>query len=254
MKIELSLETYRNEHFVVPKVNLHLFQGFIYNLFSEKRSAFLHDHGYEFEGRRFKLFVFSWPRAKKIRIEEDRIVFQNPVSIVLASPVSEILQDLVNGALLNQTLRIGNNEIQCTRIHVLPEPDLTENIKVKALSPITSYSTMYRKDGSPYTVYHSPAETEFKNQIHENLVKKYRLVNRNVSIPEGKISIEPIGTPRQQIALFKKEDPRPIKGWWGIFRIKGPVELIRVGLDAGFGAKNSGGWGCVEMLCGRGGY
>ncbi|KUK58056.1 MAG: CRISPR-associated protein, Cas6 family, partial [Synergistales bacterium 53_16] len=46
----------------------------------------------------------------------------------------------------------------------------------------------------------------------------------------------------------KKEDPRPIKGWWGIFRLKGPVELLRIGLDAGLGAKNSAGWGCVELM------
>ncbi len=254
MKIELFLETFSKENFVVPKVNLHLFQGFIYSLFSEERAHFLHSRGYEYEGRKFKLFAFSWPKAKKLSIEEDRIVFQNPVSIVLASPVSEILQDLANGALVNQTLRIGNNDMQCTGVRVLPEPDLTEDIKVRALSPVTCYSTMYRKDGSPYTVYHSPAETEFKNQIHENLVKKFCIVNRDVPVPEGKISVEPIGTPRQQIALFKKEDPRPIKGWWGIFRLKGPVELLRIGLDAGLGAKNSAGWGCVEMLGGRGVY
>jgi len=248
LKIELNLATSQGDLFILPKINLHLFQGFIYSLFSEERAHFLHSHGYQYEGRKFKLFAFSWPRAKKIRIEEDRIVFQNPVSIVLVSPVSEILQDLANGALINQTLRIGNNEMQCTGVRVLPEPDLTEDIKVRALSPVTCYSTMYRKDGSPYTVYHSPAETEFKKQIHENLVKKFCIVNRYAPVPEGKISIEPIGTPRQQIALFKKEDPRPIKGWWGVFRLKGPVELLRVGLDAGLGAKNSGGWGCVEMI------
>ena len=80
MKIEISLDTVSKENFVIPKVNLHLFQGFIYSLFSEERANFLHSHGYEYEGRKFKLFAFSWPRAKKLRIEEDRIFFKNPVS------------------------------------------------------------------------------------------------------------------------------------------------------------------------------
>lgn len=248
MKIEINLESKIGTEIIVPRVNLHIFQGFVYSLFSEKWADFLHSKGYEYEGRRFKLFTFSWPKAKKLRFEEESIVFQSPLKLILSSPVSEILQDLANGALMNKTLRVGKNALNCTSVCVLSGPNLSEEIKVKTLSPITCYSTMYRKDGSPYTVYHSPFETEFKTQIHENLVKKFKLVQRDAPIPEGEICIEPIGSPRQQIALFKKDDPRPIKGWWGLFRLRGPVELLQIGLDAGLGAKNSGGWGCVEAI------
>ncbi|HHV44983.1 MAG TPA: hypothetical protein GXX57_10020, partial [Firmicutes bacterium] len=40
----------------------------------------------------------------------------------------------------------------------------------------------------------------------------------------------------------------PTKGWWGTFRATGPRELLQMGLDAGFGSKNSGGWGCVQLI------
>lgn len=252
MRIQVHLESKNSGPIILPLPCLHILQAFLYSVFSTEMADFLHSQGYESGGRRFKLFTFSWPeKAKGVGIKREQIAFRNPLSIVVASPVAGILQDLASGALTNQVLRIGNNEMRCAGVQMLSEPALTGEIKVRAVSPITCYSTMYRKDGSPYTVYHSPVEAEFKNQIHENLVKKFCLVNRDTPVPEGRVSIEPIGTPRQQIALFKKEDPRPIKGWWGNFRLKGPVEILRVGLDTGLGAKNSGGWGCVEILGGK---
>jgi len=42
-----------------------------------------------------------------------------------------------------------------------------------------------------------------------------------------------------------------IKGWMGIYRLKGAVSLLKMALDAGLGAKNSQGFGCVEIWCGE---
>jgi len=124
----------------------------------------------------------------------------------------------------------------------------TDSIVVNTLSPITCFSTLYKADGKPYTVYHDPREDVFQQQIRENLKKKYALIHPDKKIPDTEIEIQPIGKPRQQVARFKEEDPRPIKGWWGKFRLKGSKEMLQVALDAGLGAKNSAGFGCVSQI------
>jgi CRISPR-associated endoribonuclease Cas6 len=107
---------------------------------------------------------------------------------------------------------------------------------------------MYKKDGTPYTVYYSPFEKEFQEQLQNNLVKKFRLIFPKEPLPEHNVEFKPIGKPRLQVALFNAEDTRPIKGWWGNFQLEGPKELLSVGIDAGLGAKNSAGWGCVTPI------
>jgi CRISPR-associated endoribonuclease Cas6 len=251
MKVEIILSAIGTNEVVLPRINLNILQSFVYSIFSPERARFLHDSGYQYQNRKFKLFTFSWLVGKKKRIEEKHIVFQSPVKLVLSSPLTPVLEDLASGALNKEQMRLGNNNLICNSVKVFREPETTEDMRVKALSPITCYSTMYKKDGTPYTVYYSPFEEEFKEQIHNNLVKKFSLVFPEKNLPESKVVIKPIGKPRLQVALFRADDPRPIKGWWGNFRLTGPKELLSVAIDAGLGAKNSSGWGCVTPIKGR---
>lgn len=251
MKVEIALSPTDNSEVVLPRINLNIVQSFVYNIFSPERARFLHECGYQYQKKKFKLFTFSWLEGKKKRIEEKRIVFESPVKLVLSSPLTPVLEDLANGALKKEKLRLGNNNLICHSVKVLKEPRSTGDMRVKALSPITCYSTMYKKDGTPYTVYYSPLEEEFKELIHNNLVKKFSLVFPEANLPKSKVEIKPIGNPRLQVALFRADDPRPIKGWWGNFHIAGPKELLSVAIEAGLGAKNSAGWGCVTPIMGR---
>ncbi len=36
--------------------------------------------------------------------------------------------------------------------------------------------------------------------------------------------------------------------WLGVFKIKGPKELIQVAIDTGIGPKNSAGFGCIKPI------
>jgi len=246
MKIRICLNAMQGGEIRLPKVNLHILQGFVYGLMSDHLAKFLHDEGYEIGGRKFKLFSFSWLMGKK-RFEDNFIIFQDSVSLVISSYFPSFSQDIVNEILQKSSHRLGNNEVFCSAVNVYHETVDSEEIVVKALSPVCCYSTMYRADGKPYTVYHSPLESEFQRQIHNNLLKKYQLIYPDKAIPEGEVLLEPVSSPRLQLALFKPDDPRPIKGWWGRFVLRGPKDLLSVALDAGIGAKNSSGWGCVTV-------
>lgn len=231
----------------VPKINLHLFQGMLYDLLPAAFAKFLHDTGFETEKRRFKLFAFSWPRGKgRPSFTDKHIVLKTPVQITIASPVDATVSGLSNGVLGKSNVRIGNSMLFCTEILARNPIVDCEEISVYTLSPITCYSTLYKKTGEPYTLYHSPVESEFISQIHTNLARKYTALFPDRTIPEGNVRITPLGEIREQVARFRPDDPRPIKGWWGRFRLRGPRELLQTALDCGLGAKNSAGFGCVE--------
>ncbi|MDN5332516.1 MAG: CRISPR-associated endoribonuclease Cas6 [Tepidanaerobacteraceae bacterium] len=39
-----------------------------------------------------------------------------------------------------------------------------------------------------------------------------------------------------------------IKGWMGVYILKGDPVLLKIAYDAGLGSKNSQGFGCFEIL------
>ena len=231
----------------VPLSNLHLFQSLIYKILPESWASFLHGEGYVVDGKRMKLFAMSWPIASaKPSFTENSISFPVPLKLVISTPVTATLDGVAGGALGADEMRIGNNIVYCRRIEAAQHHVSGESVALKTLSPITCYGQADR-GGKPYTIYFNPRQPDFSLSVHNNLVRKFRAFHPERAVPEGQVSIVPIGEPRERIATFSPKTPFPIKGWSGRFRLEGPQELLQMGVDCGLGAKNSGGWGCVEM-------
>lgn len=246
MLLDLTFTSDEKE-FRIPKANLHLFQAMLYDLLPKAFSTFLHNEGFRFKNRRFKLFAFSWPRgAGKPSFTENSIIFNYPIRLTVATPVHPTMEGIAEGALQKTRIRIGNNHVFCTEILLREYESTGETLDVYTLSPITCYSTLYKKTGEPYTLYHNPRDSEFASQISENLHRKFKSLYPDTPAPEGAVTFSTSGNVREQVAIFKPDDPRPIKAWWGRFTLHGPAELLQTALDCGLGAKNSAGFGCVE--------
>jgi len=249
MRIDLTFNSVDGGRIRLSRINLYLLQAMIYNIMPEDLSEFLHNKGYKFEKRTFKLFAYSWLKGKtKPGFDDQFIYFTPPLKLTVTSPISKTLEGITNGSLTNKKIRIGNTDLECSSIMVAGNEVNGSSIIIRTLSPVTCFSTLYRPDGSPYTVYHDPREEIFQQQITENLKKKFSLIHPDKAVPDETVSMQPLGNPRQQVARFRPDDPRPVKGWWGKFKLKGPEELLQVALDAGLGAKNSAGFGCVESF------
>lgn len=249
LRIEIQLLPKENGMLSLPRVNLYMVQAMVYGLLEREFAAQLHDVGFELGKRRFKLFGFGWLKGEgRPQISKDQITFKPPIRLTITSPVEGILSQLAGGALEREILRLGNNLLECRGVRVEDPHVEGDEAVLQAISPVSCYSTLRRPDGRPYTAYHDPREKTFQDQIHDNLVKKFQVLHPDRVIPEGRVSFRPIGNPRLQVARFRPDDSMPIKGWWGRFRLQGPGELLRIGLDAGLGAKNSAGWGCMELI------
>jgi CRISPR-associated endoribonuclease Cas6 len=132
-------------------------------------------------------------------------------------------------------LRIYDVETQGT-------PDLSSGMKLFALSPMTM-STMKRVNGELKTYYMRP-EDDFSAQIENNLRRKYQLVHGECA-PEGSLRFRFLPGAEEKSKLISYKNTK-IKGYLAPFRIRGPQELIEIGYEAGFGDKNSLGFGMAE--------
>jgi CRISPR-associated endoribonuclease Cas6 len=205
---------------------------------------FLHDHGFLVEKRTFKLFTFSRLEGKFFLDEKaGTIVFAPPVYLTVSSPVDRFVSELANTLIHKEELFLGKNRLRVQSIKVHPEPKLTENIKIKMISPVTVYSTLLTADGKKKTYYYSPYETEFADLIDENLRKKYMALYRKKPRAR-KLEIVPLGRPHQKILKYRGT---VIKAWFGHFNLKGNLKILRLAYDTGVGSKNSQGFGMFEV-------
>ena len=219
----------------------HLVQGMIYNSLDSEFASFLHDRGYEGSGRMFKLFTFS-RLIGKFQIDGGRIGFEPPVKLIVTSPMEQFCQSLLNGLLTKNKVELGQVVVKVESVKVEKPVVTEESIKLKLLSPVVAYSTLFRGDGSKYTCYYQPGDAEFTRIAAENLRKKYRAIY-NREAPKGEVKIKPWRQPKLHVLEYKGN---VIKGYSGTMVISGPRELLQVAVDAGLGSKNSMGFGCVE--------
>ena len=211
-------------------------------------ARFLHDDGYADEdGRRFKLFTFSWLRGTRRTVEGDTLRFASgPLEWQVASPVEPFLTNLATGLLAAGTLRVGPATLPITQIETRPAPPLTETTAFTCLSPIVAALPL---DGGR-TRYLRPCDGDaFSEAVRRNLQRKHRLLHGTAPADDRfALAFDPVYLARTgggtKLTTFKKIG---IVGAFCPFTVSGSVALMRVGYETGFGEKNAAGFGMVDI-------
>jgi len=203
----------------------------------------LHEKGFEYGGRRFKLFTFSRLFGHFRRVH-DELVFHGPVTFYVSSPVEKFINEVASSLVKKGVFSICGEELPVREIHVLEKPFFDERLIFRTLSPITVYSTLMKADGSKKTYYYSPYESEFNELLKRNLMKKASILHKRFS---EDFKIIPLNRKKCREVIVKYKGT-VIKAWEGIFKVKGDPELLEVMYDAGLGSKNSAGFGMMEVV------
>lgn len=243
MRIVLSFNSL-NEIIALPVSYNEIVQGFIYKNLNKRLAQELHDEGFVYGKRSFKLFTFS-RLLGKAKIESNYLKIVPPVKVLISSPCVDILYTLAENLLKRQEVKLGDNRLYLESISVRYMPEIKETIYIKMLSPVTIYSTLYTSDGKKKTYYYNPWEREFSELLMRNIVKKYAAFYGKNPLSQD-FSIEPVKVKKKDEKIITYKD-FIIKGWMGIYKISGNKELLRFAYDAGIGAKNSQGFGCFEV-------
>ena len=244
MRIKICLKSENN--IVLPFGYFSTIQGLIYSLLDKIKSEWLHQEGFKYEKRSFKLFVFSEiiERAKT-DTKSRKFIFPDAISFYFSTPVDWIIEQFAKNLIFDEKIKLGENVVSLYSIETLKIPQLENNkIKIKALSPIEIHSTLKKEDGSSKTYYYSPFEREFSDLINKNLKKKWQAFYNKPC--KYTISIFPVNS-KSCRQIVTKEKGTVIKGWKGTFFIDGDKQLIKFAFDVGLGNRNSLGFGMIHI-------
>jgi CRISPR-associated endoribonuclease Cas6 len=239
----------------VPIQYNHLLQGLIYANLDRALSEWLHEKGHAYGARRFKLFTFSRLFGKR-EMRNGRVRFDGPAHFYLSAVDSEVLGSFAEHLLTKPAVRLGSAECRVAEVGVEPEPriDPAKPVLVKAISPITAYSTLQAPNGRKKTYYYAPQEKEWSEALVANIARKAKALEWAADVDEdlkgAYMKPYKVKSGDQKILDFKGT---VIKGWTGLYEINLPEPYFRLAYDAGFGAKNAQGFGMVGMINGRGG-
>lgn len=245
MQIHLLMQnSHRGKAVVLPLQYNHLVQGMMYHNIDEELAEFLHNKGYIYNKRHFRMFNFSRLMGE-YRIDRERniIIFLSDIRLYISSPMDDFCQSFGNLLLKKGQVRIGNNNLTIKQIQFIPTNTESKDVLVRTLSPIVVYSTLLKPEGGKYTCYFMPREPKFQSLVVENLIKKWKaFFNKK---PPGEFNIHPVGKHKQNLVIYKNTI---IKGASGLFRLQGDSSLISFALGAGIGGKGAQGFSCVKLI------
>ena len=189
----------------------------------------------------FKFFTFSRIDIpnKRFEIVGDKLVIKsNRVNLYFSTPKVEIAESFVEGLLKKPEVKIGSAEFVVSSVKVLKEYEIGNKVRFATLSPI-SVTTV--KDGRIYDLY--PKDAKFYENLRMNLVKKF--ITLYGKIPKNHdLKIKPLKVKPKRIKV-KNTFHRCVEM---VFDAEGSKELLEIGYKAGFGERNSMGFGMVKVV------
>ncbi|MBA3648786.1 MAG: CRISPR-associated endoribonuclease Cas6 [Chitinophagales bacterium] len=219
-------------------------------------SQWLHEQGYSYQGKRFKLFTFSQLKCS-FTMEGDRMALNAPnAELLISFLIDEQVAHFVTGCFRNQECMIGDRvshvSFTIAAIEVLPAPAFSDTMRYRLLSPLCITRSRIHEGGEGYE-FLSPDHVYYKNFLVQNLIHKHHSVyavagSSEDFLPE-QCTLKVLSSPRSRLIRIKDhtEAATNIRGWMFDFELKAPVELQRVGYYAGFGEKNAMGMGLGEV-------
>jgi CRISPR-associated endoribonuclease Cas6 len=214
----------------------------------------LHDIGYVYEGKSFKLFNFGpWTCFPYKPNGNKGIWFNNPNSSLSVSfLLPEQLSTFVSGLFKDQSHTFYfkgkiSIPISTVQIELLPEPTFVNGLVRYQL--VTGARISVHKPDHAHAQYIGPEHEDYDYYFVQNLVNKHRssLLYKGEADKEYTISMqvfEPIKT--QKINVPKDGKVIEMKGYKFGFELNAPAEIHRTLYYAGAGEECSLGMGWVE--------
>ncbi|HHV61469.1 MAG TPA: CRISPR-associated endoribonuclease Cas6 [Firmicutes bacterium] len=230
---------------IVPIAYSYFIQSALYSLLDGYLARWIHDEGLAVHKRKIKPLCFSRLLGQYIiNHERNQITFTRGAALVITSPLQDICQSLATGLLRRGEMVIGEHVFPISKLEAQEPKAAGTSILVKTISPVTVYATLFRLSGAKYTAYFSPGDPDFLSLCRQNLMHKAQALGWE-DVEEPDLSIRFIGTPRIDLVKYKNII---VKAHSGRAWISGPMQYLQLALDAGLGAKNSAGFGCLELL------
>lgn len=251
MRLKLCLKPIGN--CILPINYQYEISSWFYNVIGSGDYEFgewLHNEGYTPDGKRkYKLFTFSNIYIKNKEVLVDRIhIHDSQVELVMSFYMESAAKSLLVGLFNNKKIEIADSfskaEFLVEKIIPLPEPEFSDKMYFRALSPICISRQTNRATAS----YLSPEDPEYTELFLHGLLYKYLAVDPNyiITIPP---KLNPFGKVISKLIKIKANTKKEtwVRGFLYDFELVADPKLIRFGYYCGFGEKNSMGFGFTRI-------
>lgn len=264
MRIRLSLQTKETGPNIIPVNYAYEISSWIYHTLAKGNKNFadqLHAHGYILGTRQFKFFCFSPLQFEKgaYAIRQDRlIILSGKVSLELSFLIPNALQHFVQGLFTQEVFTLGDKISQTNFIvnsaEILPPLTITNSISLQATGPLVI--SKFRGNGKA-AEYLRPEHSDFERIFFDNLTRKYAAAIQTGLVAPLQLSecvqemnIKLCGPIRKKGIQIKagSQSATHVIGYQFAFQLSAPSELIQLGYYAGFGEKNSLGFGYCKSI------
>lgn len=240
--MQLYVHIELDEPLVLPINYNHIIQAVIYRTLSVMPDYidFLHNRGYSSGHRQYKMFQFSQLKGK-YRIKEKNIIFYSFIELEIRSPEPLLIQ-LLDGGFRYCGITFGQKSYKNIRTKINDFTVEKDELIVKTVTPIVVYST---DSTTKYTVYYSPEDIEFYEEIQNNAYRKYQAYY-GVE-PDSYVEIKKASDMTAK-KLVTKYQGSYIEAWYGNFILFGKRKYLDFLYQTGLGSKNSQGFGMFNII------
>ena len=224
-----------------------IISGIVYTTLKDKQYATkLHDH------KGFKYFTISRIYMYNYRCNPEKnefIIYDNKIKFQVSSPDNTFINQLMQGLLEKETLRLGHYKVKCTEIKIDEEPTLQTKTEYKTLSPIL-VRTQEIRDNKPKTIDLNPSQPQFYKQLAENITRKYnQYYNKEIYTPEN---INIYSNMRKvkgvRIALKSRNGITMYnRAYMMDINVEAPIQLQQFLYDTGLGERTAMGFGFIKI-------
>ncbi|HWQ33385.1 MAG TPA: CRISPR-associated endoribonuclease Cas6 [Blastocatellia bacterium] len=252
MRVKLTLQA-QTRHPSLPVTINYAIAGLVYRILGQASEQFatrLHDEGFADEGRRFKLFTFSRLSLRRSHLSGQRLVLDDPAAeLLISSPVSEFIEHFVTGLFQSEQFHLAGTAFVLTAAETLPLPDFSAATSFRALSPITESV----RDEQNRVRFLTP-EDDWSAVVQRNLLRKYRALyghdptDTSLRWQWDHEYLRSIAAQGKRASALIDINSIRVRGWLAPFTVEGSRELLELGYEAGFGSRNSMGFGMAGMI------
>ncbi len=249
-KLNLSITGKQNQ---IPINYQYPISAWIYKTIHEGNKEFadwLHEKGYTDGKKNFKGFCYSNLMNGKFKPDNDRLhILSSTVNLYISFYLPEVAEPFILGLFNAQSFTLGDKKTQVdfavSSIERLANPEFEAKMNFKCLSPI--HLTHYNERANKTDHLH-PDHKEYERLFFENLQNKYKAFhNKDIDVSGCKLEI--LTEPRKKGITLKEGTKQQTKliGYTFNFSLQAPIELTKIGYNAGFGKAGSQGFGCGEV-------
>jgi CRISPR-associated endoribonuclease Cas6 len=188
----------------------------------------------------YKYFTFSLLQIPERKVSPQGIYVVDGCSFLVSSPLREIVTCFVEGILEHPEIRIGRVHLDVETVEVLKMPEFNGNVTFSTVSPII-VRTAQKENGRLRIIDLYPTDVKFYDNLKNNLLKKYKSLY-NEERDDITFS-KPFSTKFKRVQIKNTYHRASLMK----FCATGDGNLLKLGYEAGFGEKNSMGFGMVEL-------